>query len=253
MALDAFRLDGQLALVTGGSSGIGLAISEALIDAGARVIITGRNEQALQTAVAQLGAAATGIRHDLADLPSIPPLVERIEAEIGPLDILVNNAGQHLKKQAIRTSDEELAQVLATHLSGAYALTRECAARMVTRGQGSIIMIISMAALFGIPLVSAYSAAKAGLLGLTRALATELSPRGVRVNAIAPGFIDTAMSRRALQTDEARLLKVLGRTPAGRLGEPADVGYAAVYLSSPAARFITGVVLPVDGGASIGF
>ncbi len=127
------------------------------------------------------------------------------------------------------------------------------AARMVTRGQGSIIMIISMAALFGIPLVSAYSAAKAGLLGLTRALATELSPRGVRVNAIAPGFIDTAMSRRALQTDEARLLKVLGRTPAGRLGEPADVGYAAVYLSSPAARFITGVVLPVDGGASIGF
>lgn len=253
MALDAFRLDGELALVTGGSSGIGLAISRALIEAGARVIITGRNEQTLQTAVMQLGPATTGIRHDLADLPSIPPLVERIEAEIGPLTILINNAGQHLKKQAIRTSDEELAQVLTTHLSGAYALTRECAARMVTRGQGSIIMIVSMAALFGLPLVSAYSAAKAGLLGLTRALATELSPRGVRVNAIAPGFIDTAMSRQALQTDEARLLKVLGRTPAGRLGEAVDVGYAAVYLSSPAARFITGIVLPVDGGMSIGF
>ncbi len=253
MALDAFRLDGELALVTGGSSGIGLAISEALIEAGARVIITGRNEQNLQAAAMRLGPAATGIRHDLADLASIPPLVQRIEAEIGPMTILVNNAGQHLKKQAIRTSDEELARVLTTHLSGAYALTRECAARMVTRGQGSIIMIVSMAALFGIPLVSAYSAAKAGLLGLTRALATELSPRGVRVNAIAPGFIDTAMSRRALQTDEARLLKVLGRTPAGRLGEAADVGYAAVYLSSPAARFITGIVLPVDGGVSIGF
>lgn len=253
MALDAFRLDGQRALVTGGSSGIGLAISEALIEAGARVIITGRNEQTLQTAAMQLGAAATGIRHDLADLASIPPLVDRIEAEIGPLDILVNNAGQHLKKQAIRTSDEELAQILTTHLSGAYALTRECASRMMARGQGSIIMIVSMAALFGLPLVSAYSAAKAGLLGLTRALATELSPRGVRVNAIAPGFIDTAMSRQALQTDEARLLKVLGRTPAGRLGEAADVGYAAVYLSSPAARFITGIVLPVDGGMSIGF
>lgn len=253
MAQDPFRLDGELALVTGGSSGIGLAISRALIDAGARVVVTGRNEQALEDAVKQLGASAKGIRHDVTELASIPPLVEQIEREVGPLSILVNNAGNHLKKQAIRTSDEELAQVMRTHVSGAYALTRECAAQMVKRGQGSIIMIVSMAALFGIPLVSAYSTAKAGLLGLTRALATELSPRGVRVNAIAPGFIDTAMSRQALQTDEARLLKVLGRTPAGRLGEPMDVGYAAVYLSSPAARFVTGIVLPVDGGASIGF
>jgi NAD(P)-dependent dehydrogenase (short-subunit alcohol dehydrogenase family) len=253
MSGDQFRLDGQLALVTGGSSGIGLATAEALIEAGAHVVITGRNEDALQETGARLGAGATVLRHDLAELDSIPPLVKQIEREIGPLSILINNAGNHLKKQALDTSDADLARIMGTQVAGTYALSRECGRSMVGRGAGSIVMIVSMAALFGIPLVSAYSTAKAGLVGLTRALATEFSPHGVRVNAIAPGFIDTPMSQRAMQNDPGRLAKVLGRTPAGRLGEGIDVGYAAVYLCSPAARFVTGVVLPVDGGASIGF
>jgi gluconate 5-dehydrogenase len=124
---------------------------------------------------------------------------------------------------------------------------------MMERRHGSIIMIVSMAALFGIPQVSGYTAAKAGLLGLTRSLATEFSPHGVRVNAIAPGWIDTAMTRRAHLDDPARRTRILERTPMGRLGDPADIGYAAVYLCSEAARFVTGIVLPVDGGASIGF
>ena len=124
---------------------------------------------------------------------------------------------------------------------------------MVERKHGTILFTASMASLIGIPLVVAYSAAKSAHLGMVRTLASELSPHGVRVNAIAPGWIETEMSRKAFAGDPARAQKVLGRTPANRFGVPSDVGWAAVYLASPAARFVTGVVLPVDGGVSIGF
>jgi gluconate 5-dehydrogenase len=250
---DAFRLDGHLALITGGGAGLGLAIARAMLESGAGVVLTGRNEQTLRKACAGLGERAHYVVHDVTDLPTIPALIDDIESRFGPLDILVNNAGNHLKKPAVETSDAELAGVIATHLSGAFALSRECGRRMMERERGSIVLILSMAALFGIPQVSAYTVAKTGLLGLTRSLATEFSPHGVRVNAIAPGWIDTAMTRAAHEGDPARRAKVLERTPLGRLGEPSDVGYAAVYLCSPAARFVTGIVLPVDGGASIGF
>ena len=124
---------------------------------------------------------------------------------------------------------------------------------MIARGSGSILFLASMASLFGIPQVVAYSAAKSAYVGMVRALATELSPHGVRVNAIAPGWIETEMTRKAMDGDPERKRKILSRTPMGRFGTAEDVGMAAVYLSSPAARFVTGVVLPVDGGASIGF
>lgn len=250
---DTFRLDGQRALITGGGAGLGLAIARAMLDSGAGVVVTGRHEDTLRKASRELGERAHYVVHDVTDLPAIPALIEGIERRYGAVDILVNNAGNHLKKPAAETSDAELAGVIATHLSGAFALSRECGRRMMARERGSIVLILSMAALFGIPQVSAYTVAKSGLLGLTRSLATEFSPRGVRVNAIAPGWIDTAMTRAAHQGDPARRAKVLQRTPLGRLGDPSDVGYAAVYLCSPAARYVTGVVLPVDGGASIGF
>lgn len=250
---DAFRLDGQLALVTGGGAGLGLAIARAMLDSGAGVVVTGRHEDTLRKTSQELGERAHYVVHDVTDLPAIPALIEGIERRYGAVDILVNNAGNHLKKPAAETSDAELAGVIATHLSGAFALSRECGRRMMARERGSIVLILSMAALFGIPQVSAYTVAKSGLLGLARSLATEFSPRGVRVNAIAPGWIDTAMTRAAHQGDPVRRAKVLQRTPLGRLGDPSDVGYAAVYLCSPAARYVTGVVLPVDGGASIGF
>lgn len=250
---DAFRLDGQRALITGGGAGLGFAIARAMLDSGANVVVTGRHEDTLRKASRELGERAHYVVHDVTDLPAIPALIEGIERRYGAVDILVNNAGNHLKKSAAETSDAELAGVIATHLSGAFALSRECGRRMMARDRGSIVLILSMAALFGIPQVSAYTVAKSGLLGLTRSLATEFSPRGVRVNAIAPGWIDTAMTRAAHQGDPARRAKVLQRTPLGRLGDPSDVGYAAVYLCSPAARYVTGVVLPVDGGASIGF
>ncbi|HTU01966.1 MAG TPA: SDR family oxidoreductase, partial [Candidatus Sulfotelmatobacter sp.] len=180
-------------------------------------------------------------------------LVDDIESRFGRLDILVNNAGNFLKKAAVETSDAELANVMQTHFFGAFALARECGKRMIARQQGAIVMICSMTSLFGIPFVSAYSSAKSALLGLTRALAVEYSPHGVRVNAIAPGWFDTALNRQAFEADPARLQKILGRTPMGRVGQALDVGYAAVYLCSPAGKFVTGVILPVDGGASIGF
>jgi gluconate 5-dehydrogenase len=250
---DAFRLDGQLALVTGGGTGLGFGICQAMVEAGARVVITGRREDVLHDACVQLKGGAQYLPHDINDLSSIPTLIEEVEDRFGPLHILVNNAGNHLKKPAVETTDREFAAVLQTHLFGAFALTRECARRMLTRRSGSIVMIASMTSLFGVPSVSAYGAAKSAVAGLTRLLATELSPHGVRINAIAPGWFDTALNRQAYAGDPGRVQKILSRTPLGRLGEPIDVGYAAVYLCSSAAKFVTGIVLPVDGGASVGF
>jgi gluconate 5-dehydrogenase len=248
-----FRLDGQLALVTGGGTGLGFGICQALVAAGARVVIVSRTEETLRRACDQLGKAARSIPHDVRDLPSLPGLVSRVEDQFGPLDILANNAGNYLKKPAIETTNDELMNLFQTHFFSSYVLSRECGRRMMTRKRGSIIMTVSMTALFGIPQVSVYGAAKSALLGLTRALAVEFSPHGVRVNAIAPGWFDTALNRKAFDADPARLRKILDRTPLGRVGEPLDVGHAAVYLCSPAAKFVTGVILPVDGGASIGF
>lgn len=253
MVNNPFRLDGQLALVTGGGSGLGLAISRALIQAGAAVIITGRREEKLKAAVRQLGNQAHYLRHDVTDLNSIPGLARHIERQWQPVDILVNNAGIHHKKSVFETTDADMQQMLQTHLAGAFALSRTCAQLMVERGRGSIIMILSMAALLGIPQIPAYTAAKSAMMGLTRALAAELSPHNVRVNAVAPGWIETDMTLPILQNDPARMRKILGRTPMNRMGNPEDIGHAVVYLCSPAASFVTGVVLPVDGGASIGF
>jgi gluconate 5-dehydrogenase len=136
---------------------------------------------------------------------------------------------------------------------GAFALTRETGRRMIERRTGCVLFTASMVSLFGLPQVVAYSAAKSAYLGLVRSLASEWGPHGVRVNAIAPGWIASAMLDQALAGDPARRAKILGRTSLGRLGEPDDIGWAAVYLASPAAKFITGVVLPVDGGAAMGF
>jgi gluconate 5-dehydrogenase len=253
MSGDAFRLDGQLALVTGGGTGLGFGICQAMVAAGARVVMTGRREDVLQNACLELKGAAQFLVQDISDLSAAPTLIEEVEDRFGPLEILVNNAGNHLKKPAIETTDKEFATILQTHLFGAFALTRECGRRMIERKHGAIVMIASMTALFGIPSVSAYGAAKSAVAGLTRLLATEFSPHGVRINAVAPGWFDTALNRQAFAGDPGRLEKILARTPMGRVGEPLDVGYAAVYLCSPAAKFVTGVVLPVDGGASVGF
>lgn len=251
---DPFSLHGETALITGGGSGLGFGIAKAMVAAGAKVVLVGRREAELEQAADSLGSAASHVAHDITRLEEASALVQQAAVVSGqPISILVNNAGIHLKKTAVETTPEEFQAVLNTHVCAAHALTRAVLPSMLNQKHGSILFTASMASLFGLPLVIAYSAAKSAYIGMTRSLAAEVSSEGVRVNAIAPGWIESPMLRKALSGDEARSQKILNRTPMGRFGEPSDIGLAAVYLSSPAARFITGVVLPVDGGASIGF
>lgn len=250
---DVFSLREEHVLITGGGTGIGLAVARSMHDAGARVVLIGRRETELAKAVESLGPGSSYLVHDITQLDAAAPLVERITKEHGPITSLVNNAGIHLKKPAIDTTPEEFQKVLTTHILGAHALCRAVAPVMIQRQHGTIIFMASMASLFGIPQVVAYSAAKSAMIGMLRTMATEFSAHGIRVNAIAPGWIETEMSRKAMEGDPARKTKIISRTPMAKFGDPSDVGWAAVYLASPASKFVTGAVLPVDGGASMGF
>jgi NAD(P)-dependent dehydrogenase (short-subunit alcohol dehydrogenase family) len=248
-----FRLDGEVALITGGGTGLGLAIARQMALAGAKVVLAGRRLAVLKEAAAGIGPQAGAVVCDVTRVKGAAQVVAKAEALFGPVTILVNNAGIHLKKPAVETSEDELLAVLKTHVLGSHALTRAVLPGMLRRKHGSILFVASMASLFGIPNVMAYATAKSAYLGMVRSLATEVSPSGVRVNAVAPGWINTEMSRKATGSDPERKRRILARTPLGRFGEPDDVGTAAVFLCCPAAKFVTGVVLPVDGGVSIGF
>lgn len=248
-----FGLAGKTALVTGGGSGLGFGISKAFIEANAKVIITGRREDVLKKACCEYPGSMFYVVNDITETETLSGLVNGIEEEHGELDILVNNAGINMKKEVLDVTDEEFEKILKTNLHGTFALAREVGRRMVQRKTGSIINITSMAALYGIPQVTAYTASKTGVLGLTRSLAVDLSPHGIRVNAIAPGFIKTQMLENAFNSDPERRNKVLSRTPLQALGSPEDIAYAAVFLASDASKYITGINLPVDGGNSIGF
>jgi len=248
-----FSLKGETALITGGGTGLGLGIATAFVQAGARVVLVGRRADVLKEAAERLGSAALYEAHDVTNVDAAEALIARVTERSGPISILVNNAGIHLKKPAIDTTPTEFNAVLQTHVVAAFSLTRAVLPAMLEREHGNILFTASMASLFGIPKVVAYAAAKSAYLGMVYSLATEVSPHGVRVNAIAPGWIESEMSRKALAGDPARSQKILGRTPMNRFGTVEGVGLAATYLCSPAARFVTGVILPVDGGASIGF
>ena len=253
MVMDEFRLGGDVALITGGGTGLGLGMARCFVRAGARVVLVGRREDVLQKAVEGLGESASYVAQDITRLERLSQIVADVNGRVGPVSVLVNNAGVHLKKPAVETTDDEFREVFNTHVFAAFAMTRAVLPTMLARREGSILFIASMTSLIGIPNVIAYSGVKSAYLGMVRGLAAEVSPEGVRVNAIAPGWIESAMLRQALANDPARTQKILSRTPMGRFGEPDDIGWAAVYLCSPASRFVTGTVLPVDGGASIGF
>lgn len=249
----AFRLDGEVALVTGGGSGLGFAVAQCLHAAGAKVVLIGRRGDALQEAAATIGDGAYAEAGDITDFTGVEALLARAENHAGPISILVNNAGIHLKKPAVDTSADEFAAVMQTHVLAAHELTRRLLPGMIARGRGHVLFTASMTSLIGMPGVIAYSAAKSAYVGMVRALSAEVAENGVRVNAIAPGWIESPMLRKALEGDPKRSAKILARTPMNRFGEPVDIGWAAVYLSSPAAKFVTGVLLPVDGGAAQGF
>lgn len=246
-------LAGKVVLVTGGTSGLGLAIATAFACCGAHVVTVGRDREKLAQVVRALGPGVRGLPFDLREVENIPGFVDQVCAEAGHVDVLVNNAGINMKKPAIAVATADYQTIIRTNQTAVFALSREVGKRMVERRSGVILMISSMASHYGIPGVVAYTASKAAVEGMTRALAVEWSPHGVRVNCIAPGFIATPMSARALDSDPARKSRVLSRTPMGTLGEPADVANAALFLASGQARFITGVILPVDGGNAIGF
>ena len=248
-----FSLEGKIALITGGTTGLGFAMAEAIINAGGKVVITATTEKNIELACEKLGKNCVGFFNDVSELNKLPQFVEKVEKEVGPIDILINNAGNHLKKYVLDTTDEEFFRVVNVHLLGGFSLTREVAKYMVKRKSGSIIFITSMSAIFGLTNTVAYTASKSALKGMVRELASELSPDGVRVNAIAPGFIESKLMRQAFSNDPEREKKVLSRTPMRKIGTPQDIGDVAVFLSSPAAKYITGVELPVDGGTSIGF
>jgi NAD(P)-dependent dehydrogenase (short-subunit alcohol dehydrogenase family) len=243
----------KIAIVTGGGSGIGYAITEKFVGNGIRTIIIGRNQQKLKKAKESLGKLCIPLCFDLTDLKSIPGIVKQIVEDHGNIDILVNNAGINMKKEFTKVSDEEFNQIIQTNVSSVFALSRELVKHMMKQGRGNIINISSMASQYGLPKVIAYTASKSAIEGMTRAMAVELSPKGILVNCIAPGFIATDMSGKAFDGDAERIRKVLSRTPLGKLGSPADVAEAAYFLCSDGSGYLTGVILPVDGGNSIGF
>jgi NAD(P)-dependent dehydrogenase (short-subunit alcohol dehydrogenase family) len=243
----------KIALVTGGSSGLGLAIARKFTSQNIFTIITGRDKQKLDEAGASLGSLCLPLVMDMTQLDKLPDHVQEIVKRFGRIDILVNNAGINQKKDLVDVTDQDFLQIIQTNLVSVFSLSREVVKVMLTQGSGCIINVSSMAAQYGLPKVIAYTASKTAIEGMTRAMAVELSPSGIRVNCIAPGFIETKMSATALNNDPERKKKVLSRTPMGKLGVPEDVANAAYFLAGDEAAYLTGTVIPVDGGNSIGF
>lgn len=251
---DCYSLKGQTAVVTGGATGLGLAITCCLVSAGAKVVVvsSGSKEKAAKTLDA-FGEKVIFYQFNITDTEHTQEMANRIVAEQGPVSILINNAGNHCKKFIWEMSVEEYVSVLNVHLVGAFALTKAFVPQMKELGHGRIIFQASMTSYIGQPQVAGYSTAKAGYLGLIHTLTAELAEYGITVNAIAPGWIDTPMFHKATDNDPTRLAKILGRIPANRVGDPMDVGMCAAFLCSEAARYINGTCIPVDGGALIGF
>ena len=243
------ELDGQVALVTGGSRGIGLAIAQEFGRAGARVAVVARNGETAAAAAASLeGAAHKGYACDVSDAADTKAVVVELEEELGPVDILVNNAGITRDNIFLRMKEEEWDEVIAVNLKGAFNMTRALVRGMMKRRSGVVLNITSVVGVVGNAGQANYAASKAGLIGFTKSIAKELAPRGVRCNAIAPGFIETDMTAKL---PEAAVLELHSRIPLGRFGDPGDVGGLARFLAGPGARYITGQVVAVDGGMAI--
>jgi len=239
-------LEGQTALVTGASRGIGRAIADSLLSAGARVIGTATSEAgAAQLSSRLAGTGGRGVVLDVTHTDAIEKLAAELDASDSMPAILVNNAAITRDNLLLRMKQDEWDQVIAANLSSVFRLTKVCLRCMLKERRGRIVNIASVVGLTGNPGQANYSAAKAGLLGFTKSLAQEVASRGITVNAVAPGFIDTDMTKALSETQRADLMKEI---PMGRLGAPEDVAAAVLFLASPQAAYITGETLHVNGG-----
>ena len=240
------ELKGSVAVVTGGSRGIGRAVGEALAEAGARVAVLARNEDGARGAADGFpGKGHSGYACDVADGQAVRDVLGRVEEDAGPVDILVNNAGVARDNLLMRMKEEEWDQVMSVNLKGAYHTTSAVARGMMKRRSGAIINVSSVVGLSGNAGQANYAASKAGLLGFTKSVAREFAGRGIRCNAVAPGYIETDMTA---ELGEEAARELADRIPMGRLGSPEDVAGAVRFLAGPHARYITGQVLTVDGG-----
>jgi 2-deoxy-D-gluconate 3-dehydrogenase len=246
--MKAFDLSGKSALVTGGNGGIGLGMAEGLARAGARVAIAGRDAQKNSAAAKQLGADALALTCDVADEKACRAMVDEAARKLGRLDILVNNAGINIRKQPQDYSLDEWRRVLDTNLTSAFVASQAAYAHFLRVRAGKIVNIGSMMSIFGASFAAPYGASKGGIVQLTRALACAWAKDNVQVNAVLPGWIDTALTRRAREEVAGLHERVLARTPAGRWGAPGDLAGIAVFLCSSASDFVTGTAIPVDGG-----
>jgi 2-dehydro-3-deoxy-D-gluconate 5-dehydrogenase len=248
--LDSFRLDGRVACVTGTTRGIGRAAAIALAEAGCDIVHADRGDPAdTRAEVERRGRRTAQVRLDLAaaDAAACETAIDAAEAAFGRLDILVNSAGVIARGPALDVADEEVQRVLHVNLACVLALSRAAGRIFVAQGSGAIVNVASLLSFQGGILVSSYAIAKHGVLGLTRALANEWAPHGVRVNAIVPGYIATDFNE-TLRADPVRYQEMLSRIPAGRWGSPDDLAGAFVYLCSPASAYVTGQALTLDGG-----
>ena len=243
-----FDLTGMTALVTGASGGIGSAIAKALVGQGAKVALSGTREEALKAIAAEIGGETVILPCNLSDAAAVDALVPRAVEALGGLDILVNNAGVTRDNLAMRMKDEEWDQVIRVNLEAAFRLTRAAAKPMMKARFGRVISITSVVGATGNPGQANYAASKAGLVGMSKALAQELASRNITVNCVAPGFIASAMTD---VLPEAQKEALLGKIPAGKLGEGSDVAAAVVYLASRESGYVTGQTLHVNGGMAM--
>jgi 2-deoxy-D-gluconate 3-dehydrogenase len=249
-----FDLSGKVAIVTGGNGGIGLGMARGLAEAGADIVIVGRNEAKSNAAVddiKQRGAKAISVAADVTDKAAVDAMVELVTRELGRIDILVNNAGINIRKPPQALSLEEWDRVISTNLTSAFLCSQAVYPVMKAAGGGKIINIGSMMSIFGASFAPAYAASKGGIVQFTRSCACAWASDNIQANAVLPGWIDTDLTRRARQEIDGLHDRVLARTPAARWGVSGDFAGIAVFLSSHASDFVTGTAIPVDGGFSV--
>lgn len=245
-----FDLTGRTALVTGSSQGLGFALARGLAQAGAAIVLNGRDEQKLSAAAETLraeGARVATAAFDVTDGAASGAAVARVEADFAPIDILINNAGIQRRAPLAEMTEEQWRAVIDTNLTSAFLVARAVAPRMIARGAGKIINICSVMSEVSRPTIGNYAAAKGGLKMLTRAMAVEWARHGIQANGIAPGYFVTELNKALVENVEFNRW-ICGRTPAGRWGQPHELAGAAVFLASPASDFVNGQILTVDGG-----